>query len=118
LLARGLSNKEIAERLVISPKTVANHAEHIYAKIDAPTRAGVGLFAMQHGLLPEEEFSASLGGLSGRSLPSPPMPAVPASATHRLTEARPSEVIMARHKPSRTSLGEWAVQGSNLRPWD
>jgi len=60
LLARGLSNKEIAERLVISPKTVANHAEHIYAKIDASTRAGAGLFAMQHGLLPEEEFSVGV----------------------------------------------------------
>jgi DNA-binding NarL/FixJ family response regulator len=60
LLARGLSNKEIAERLVISPKTVANHAEHIYAKIDASTRAGAGLFAMQHGLLPEEELAADV----------------------------------------------------------
>jgi HD-GYP domain-containing protein (c-di-GMP phosphodiesterase class II) len=56
LLARGLSNKEIAERLVISPKTVANHVEHIYAKIEASTRAAAGLFAMRHGLLPEEEF--------------------------------------------------------------
>jgi HD-GYP domain-containing protein (c-di-GMP phosphodiesterase class II) len=56
LLARGLSNKEIAARLSISPKTVGNHAEHIYAKIDAPTRAAAALFAMLHGLLPEEEF--------------------------------------------------------------
>ncbi len=60
LLARGLSNKEIAERLVISPKTVANHAEHIYAKIDASSRAAAGLFAMQQGLLPEEEFPAGV----------------------------------------------------------
>ena len=60
LLARGLSNKEIAQRLVISPKTVANHAEHIYAKINATTRAAAGLFAMQHGLLPEEEFPARI----------------------------------------------------------
>ena len=59
LLARGLSNKEIAARLVISPKTVGNHAEHIYAKINAPTRTAAGLFAMQHGLLPEEEFPAA-----------------------------------------------------------
>ena len=58
LLARGLSNKEIAERLVISPKTVGNHVEHIYSKIDASTRAAASLFAMQHGLLPEEEFPA------------------------------------------------------------
>jgi HD-GYP domain-containing protein (c-di-GMP phosphodiesterase class II) len=58
LLARGLSNKEIAQRLVISPKTVGNHVEHIYAKIGASTRAAAGLFAMRHGLLPEEEFPA------------------------------------------------------------
>ena len=58
LLARGLSNKQIAERLVISPKTVANHVEHIYAKIGAATRTAAGLFAMQHGLLPEEGFPA------------------------------------------------------------
>jgi HD-GYP domain-containing protein (c-di-GMP phosphodiesterase class II) len=54
LLARGLSNKQIGARLVISPKTVANHVEHIYAKIDASTRATASLFAMQHGLLPED----------------------------------------------------------------
>ena len=60
LLARGLSNKEIAARLVISPKTVGNHAEHIYGKINASSRAAAGLFAMQHGLLPEEEFPAAI----------------------------------------------------------
>ena len=56
LLAQGLPNKAIARQLAISPKTVSNHVEHIYAKIGAPTRAAAGLFAMQHGLLPEEEF--------------------------------------------------------------
>jgi HD-GYP domain-containing protein (c-di-GMP phosphodiesterase class II) len=59
LLARGLSNKEMAARLVISPKTVANHVEHIYAKIDASTRATASLFAMQHGLLPEDAVEAA-----------------------------------------------------------
>jgi HD-GYP domain-containing protein (c-di-GMP phosphodiesterase class II) len=59
LVARGLTNKEIAQRLVISPKTVSNHVEHIYAKIDASNRAAAGLFAMQHGLLPEEELVAT-----------------------------------------------------------
>jgi hypothetical protein len=39
LVARGLSNKQIATELTISSKTVANHVEHIYAKIDASTRA-------------------------------------------------------------------------------
>ena len=58
LLARGLTNKEIAERLVIQPKTVGNHVEHIYAKIDASSRAAASLFAVQHGLLPEDELAA------------------------------------------------------------
>ena len=51
LLARGLSNKQIAASLVITPKTVGNHVEHIYAKTGASNRAGAGLFAVQHGLL-------------------------------------------------------------------
>jgi HD-GYP domain-containing protein (c-di-GMP phosphodiesterase class II) len=51
LLARGLSNKEIAMELVITPKTARNHIEHIYGKIGASSRVGASLFAMQHGLL-------------------------------------------------------------------
>lgn len=51
LVARGLTNKEIAARLVISRKTVANHIEHIYTKIGASTRTAAALFATQHGLL-------------------------------------------------------------------
>ena len=53
-----MSNKQIGEQLVISPKTVGNHVEHIYGKIGSSNRAGAGLFAMRHGLLPEEEFPA------------------------------------------------------------
>ena len=53
LLARGLSNKQIAARLVISPKTAGNHIQHIYSKIDATNRASASLFAVNHGLLPE-----------------------------------------------------------------
>src|SRR5262249_53398090 len=74
LAARGLTNKDIAAVLVISPKTVANHIEHIYAKIGASTRAMAGLFAMNHGLLPEEESMSMWrsGGDSGAlQLPSP-----------------------------------------------
>jgi regulatory LuxR family protein len=51
LLARGLPGKEIAARLVISPKPVRNHIEHIYPKIGASSAAAASLFAMQHGLL-------------------------------------------------------------------
>jgi DNA-binding CsgD family transcriptional regulator len=50
LLARGLSMKEIAQRLVVSPKTVDHHVQHVYTKIDARTRPAARLFAIEHGL--------------------------------------------------------------------
>ncbi|WP_103381457.1 HD domain-containing phosphohydrolase [Pseudonocardia dioxanivorans] len=55
LLARGLSNRDIAGRLVLSPKTVGAHVEHIYAKTGANNRATAGLFAMRHGLMSDFE---------------------------------------------------------------
>jgi HD-GYP domain-containing protein (c-di-GMP phosphodiesterase class II) len=53
LVARGLSSRQIADLLVISPKTARNHIEHIYTKIDASSRATASLFAMRNGLLPD-----------------------------------------------------------------
>jgi HD-GYP domain-containing protein (c-di-GMP phosphodiesterase class II) len=61
LLARGLSNKAIAAQLVVSPKTVGHHIEHIYRKIGSSTRAAASLFAMQNGLLPELDGSPEDG---------------------------------------------------------
>jgi DNA-binding NarL/FixJ family response regulator len=51
LVACGFSNKEIAQRLVISDKTARNHVDHIYSKIGVSNRARAGLFAMRHGLM-------------------------------------------------------------------
>jgi HD-GYP domain-containing protein (c-di-GMP phosphodiesterase class II) len=51
LLARGLSNKQIASQLVISPKTAGSHVENIYAKTGASNRAQASVYAVQHGLL-------------------------------------------------------------------
>ena len=51
LLARGLTKKEIAKALVIAPGTVHTHTVHIYGKLGVSTRAGVALFAMEHGLV-------------------------------------------------------------------
>jgi len=53
LAVRALSNKQIAAQLVVTPKTVGNHIQHIYAKIGVSNRVGASLFAMQHGLVPE-----------------------------------------------------------------
>ena len=51
LVAAGLSNREIASALSISPRTAEHHVQHIYGKIGVSTRAGAALFSMQHGLL-------------------------------------------------------------------
>ena len=50
LVSRGLSNREIAGRLVLSEKTVRNHVEHTYTKIGASNRVGASLYALEHGL--------------------------------------------------------------------
>jgi HD-GYP domain-containing protein (c-di-GMP phosphodiesterase class II) len=55
LVARGLSTKQIAAKLTMSPKTAGNHIEHIYAKIGATNRVTASLFAVQNGLVPEDE---------------------------------------------------------------
>jgi HD-GYP domain-containing protein (c-di-GMP phosphodiesterase class II) len=51
LVARGLKTKQIAQELVITPKTVNSHIEHIYRKIGASNRVGASLFATEHGLI-------------------------------------------------------------------
>jgi HD-GYP domain-containing protein (c-di-GMP phosphodiesterase class II) len=50
LTARGLSNKEIASVLVVSPRTVQNHLAAVYDKTGRRTRAGAAVFAVEHGL--------------------------------------------------------------------
>jgi DNA-binding CsgD family transcriptional regulator len=48
LAARGLTTREIADRLYIAPKTADHHIQHIYTKIGVSTRAAAALWAMQH----------------------------------------------------------------------
>jgi DNA-binding NarL/FixJ family response regulator len=51
LLAQGLSNRDIADRLFISRRTAESHVQHIYTKIGFSTRAGAAMFAMRNDLL-------------------------------------------------------------------
>ena len=51
LAARGLTTREIADRLYISPKTADHHIQHIYGKIGTSTRAAAALWAMQHAVV-------------------------------------------------------------------
>lgn len=51
LLASGMTNRQIAATLAISPKTVGTHVEHIYSKAGVRTRAGATLFAIEEKLV-------------------------------------------------------------------
>ena len=50
LLARGLSNKEIAAALVVSVRTAEHHIADLYPKIGARNRAEATAYALRHGL--------------------------------------------------------------------
>ena len=51
LIARGASNRQVAQTLGITPNTAGTDIERIYIKIGASTRSTATLFAMQNGLL-------------------------------------------------------------------
>ena len=51
LAAKGLTTRQIADQLFISPKTADHHIQHVYGKIGVSTRAAAALWAMQQSLV-------------------------------------------------------------------
>lgn len=51
LVAEGLTDAQVAERLALSPRTVGQHLHSIYNKYDLPTRTAATRFALQHNLI-------------------------------------------------------------------
>jgi DNA-binding NarL/FixJ family response regulator len=49
-IAKGLTNRQIAELLFVSEKTVATHVGHILTKLGLPSRAAATAYAYEHGL--------------------------------------------------------------------
>jgi len=55
-VAMGLSNKEIAEQLAYSEKTVKNYLSVIFQKLGIRDRTQAAIFAFRHGLIPLDEW--------------------------------------------------------------
>ena len=53
LLAEGLTNRQIAERLVVSEHTVHRHVTNVLRKLDLPSRAAAAAYAVREGLAAE-----------------------------------------------------------------
>jgi DNA-binding NarL/FixJ family response regulator len=51
-VARGRSNQQIADELVISLNTVNRHVSNIFVKISAANRAEAAAFAARNGIVP------------------------------------------------------------------
>lgn len=58
LIARGLGNREIAQQIFVSEKTVKTHVANILQKLGVKSRTQAALYAMRTGLVKEEDCEA------------------------------------------------------------
>jgi len=55
LIARGYTNKQIAEALTVTEKTARNHVSHILEKLGLSRRSEAAVYAVEHKLVPPKE---------------------------------------------------------------
>jgi DNA-binding NarL/FixJ family response regulator len=51
LVAEGLTNPQVAQKLFLSPRTVQRHLNSVYRKLGVSSRAAATRLALEHGLL-------------------------------------------------------------------
>jgi DNA-binding CsgD family transcriptional regulator len=49
-VVRGLTNREVAERLFVSPHTVSTHLRHVFEKLKLNSRVELASVAARHGI--------------------------------------------------------------------
>ena len=69
LVAEGLTNQEIADRLTISKRTVDNHVSNVFTKTGSKNRVALLNWAMDHGKICRDGFNCC--ALPGADPPSP-----------------------------------------------
>lgn len=57
LIAKGMSNRDISEKLFISEKTVKSHVSGILGKLELTDRTQAAIFALQQGIVPLDKIS-------------------------------------------------------------
>ncbi len=89
LVATGASNKQIAQRLVISPNTVKVHLRNIFAKVGVASRTEATLYAIQNGYVtvPQTTQPAAAGEAADSARPPGDEESISTEASQR--EARP-----------------------------
>ena len=70
LIAAGLNNRQIADRLVISEKTVKTHVSSILGKLHVEDRTQAAVYALRHGLARRRELSPNPHRARERCAPS------------------------------------------------
>ena len=51
LVAEGLTNPQVAERLYVSPRTIGFHLRSVYRKLGVPSRTAAAKAAVEQGLI-------------------------------------------------------------------
>ena len=121
LVAKGLSYKQIAERLVLSHRTVQNHVQNTLGKLQLHNRVELVRYAIEHGLDQSAgaDYSGGLhscgrGGLPGRRARRAAPPAAPAShatlSTRRLPVPTPCSGSTSRptSRPGTSPSWPWS----------